>query len=137
MAGRRGGGQSLLISKKEWIREWYELFKNESWDLRRDFRLGPPLESEGGFAPPHAFWSCANKMMGYLLEADAHPEGGGIRPNILKVTAIPALTEVAKGQPNLSKLAIRGNYRDVAAQIMDTVYSRNIAHQKLSVSDFA
>ena len=77
-------------------------------------------------------------MMDYLLEVADRPEGHGIRPRSLKVTTISALmTVVAKCQENLAKLAIRGNYRAVAAQDMDKVYSRNIEQQQLSVSDFA
>ena len=47
------------------------------------------------------------------------------------------MTEVGKGQPNLSQLAIQGNYRAVDAQDMDKVYSRNIAKQQLFASKFA
>ena len=47
------------------------------------------------------------------------------------------MTEVAKGPSNLSQLAIRGNYRDFAAQDTDKVYSRNMAHRQIPASDFA
>ena len=47
------------------------------------------------------------------------------------------MTEVEKAQSNLLQLPIRGNYRDVAAQDMTKVYSRNIAHRKLPLSYFA
>ena len=76
--------------------------------------------------------------MTYLLEAAGHPEVHGVRPRSLKVTTISALMpEAAKGQADLSQLAIRGYYRAVAAQDMDTVYSRNITQKQLFVSDFA
>ena len=68
--------------------------------------------------------------MAYLLEVAEGPGRRGIRPRSLKVATISALmTEAAKGQANLPKLAIQGNYRAVAAQDMAKVYSRNIAHQ--------
>ena len=74
--------------------------------------------------------------MAYLLEVAEGPGRRGIRPRSLKVATISALmTEAAKGQANLPKLAIQGNYRAVAAQDMAKVYSRNIAHQ-LFVSGF-
>ena len=103
------------------------------------FRLGRPLESEGAnCAHDPAFLSCANKMMTYLLEVDGRAQDRGIRPHRLKLTTIPSLmTEVTNGQANSSQLAIRANYRDVAAQDMDKVYSRNIAQKQLSVSDIA
>ena len=108
------------------------IIRNEAVDLCRDLRLGRPLEHEGDFAPAPAFWSCANKMMAYLLAVAEHPEGRGIRPHSIKATTISALmTEVAKGQVNLAQLAIRGNYRGVAAQDMPTGYSRNIARRQL------
>ena len=40
------------------------------------------------------------------------------------------MTEVFKGQSNLSQLEIRGNYRAVAAHDMAKVYSRNLAHRE-------
>ena len=115
------------------------MFRNDSGEFGRDFWIVPPLEYEvGGFNQVPAFWPCANKMMTCLLEADGLPEGHGVRPHSLKVAEISALmTGVAEGQANLSQLAIRGNYRAFAAQDMDKVYSRNIAHRKLAVSDFA
>ena len=47
------------------------------------------------------------------------------------------MTEVAKGKANLSQKSSRGNYRAATAHDMDEVYSRNIAQQRHSVSDFA
>ena len=47
------------------------------------------------------------------------------------------MTEVGKGQGNLSQLAIRGNYRAATAQDMSKVYSRNISHRQLFASKFA
>ena len=41
------GGIPYSFPKKERLRKGYELFKNDPWDLSRDFRLGRPLESEG------------------------------------------------------------------------------------------
>ena len=77
-------------------------------------------------------------MMAYLLEVGGSLDGHGVRPRSLKVATISALMAgVGKRQDNLSQLAIRGNYRAVAAQDMDKVYSRNIEQQQLSVSDFA
>ena len=74
----------------------------------------------------------------YLLELVGHPKGHGIRPNSFKVTTISVLmTESALGQANLSQLAIQGYYRAATAQDMAKVYSRNLARQQLSVSDFA
>ena len=76
--------------------------------------------------------------MAYILEVGERPDGHGIRPRIVEVRTIPRLMiEVAKDKPNLSQLAIRGNYRAVAAHDMARAYSRNIAQQQLSVSDFA
>ena len=75
--------------------------------------------------------------MTYLLSVDGRP-GVSELDHILKATTIFSLTtEVAKGQANFPQLAIKGNYRAVAAQEVDKVYSRNIAHRHLSVSDFA
>ena len=104
-----------------------------------DFWIRRPLESEvGNFNRAPAFWPCANKMVTYLLEADGHPECHGVRPRSLRVTTISALTtEVAKGQENLSQLAIRGNYRVVADQDMARAYPRNIAQRQLSASGFS
>ena len=70
-----------------------------------------------------------------LLFQDGHPEGHAIRPHSLKVTTISTLmTEIAKGNANLSQLAIQGNYRGVTAHDMANVYSRNSAHRQIFVS---
>ena len=59
-------------------------------------------------------------MMTCLLGIEELPEGDGIRPRSLKVKTISVLmTEVAKGQADLSQLAIQGNYRPVTSQDMD------------------
>ena len=82
--------------------------------------------SLGTFNHAPAFWSCANKMVTYLLEAATRPESHGIRPHSLKVTTIHGLmTEVGKGHSDISQLAIQGNYKGVAAQYVDRCYSRN------------
>ena len=107
----------------------------------RDFWIGQPLvlESElGFFNRPHAFWSCANKMMSVLLSlADVHGDRG-IRPHSLKVTTIDVLmVGIAKGKANLSQLAFQGNYRAFNAQDMGNVYSRNFAQRQISAPKFA
>ena len=122
-----------------WLRDGIELFKNESGDLSRDFWIGRALviESELGFPnQSHAFWSCANKVMPSLLFQAEKPECHWIRPHSQKVTTISTLITavIIKGQADLSQLAIQGNYGAVAAQDMDKVYSRNLAHQQISVA---
>ena len=106
-----------------------------------DFWICHPLSNEselGTFNRSHAFWSCANKMVNYLLDLDGLPEGHGIRPHSLKVTTISYLmADLAKGHANLSQLAIRGNYRHFAARYMANVYSRNIARRQIFVPNFA
>ena len=116
-----------------WLRDGIELFKNESGDLSRDFWIGRALviESELGFPnQSHAFWSCANKVMPSLLFQAEKPECHWIRPHSQKVTTISTLITavIIKGQADLSQLAIQGNYGAVAAQDMDKVYSRHMAH---------
>ena len=44
------------------------------------------------------------------------------------------MTEVFKGQSNLSQLEIRGNYRAVAAHDMANEYSRNLANRQIFAS---
>ena len=133
------GGSPYSFSKKGWIRKGYELCRNESGGLSRDFWLCQPLAYEGGaFAPPPSFRPWSQKMMAYPLEVGERPDGHGIRPHSLKVTTIAALmTDVDKGQSNLSHLAIQGNYRAFRAHDMSKANSRNLAQQQLSVSDFA
>ena len=76
--------------------------------------------------------------MAYLLDLAGHPEGRCIMPHSLNATAISSLmTEVVKGNPNLPQLAIIGNYRAGAPQDVCNIYSRNVANQHLSVSNFA
>ena len=66
------------------------------------------------------------------------PEGHGIRPHSLEVPTISALmTEVVKGNANLSQIAIHGKYRDVTAQDMAISHPRNAAQQHLFVCNFA
>ena len=47
------------------------------------------------------------------------------------------MSEIAKGNANLPHLAMRGNYRDVAAQEIGNVYSRNSAQRQIYVSSLA
>ena len=104
-----------------------------------DFWICQHLESEGGnFTAAPAFRSCADKMAAYLLDLVGRPKCPGIRPHSLKVATIhPLKVEVVKGHANLSQLATRGNYRACAAQNTAEIYSRNVAQQQISVSDFA
>ena len=77
-------------------------------------------------------------MVTYLLELAGRPKSRGIGPESLKVATISVLmAEVARCQSDSSQLAIRGNYRTVAAQDLAKVYSRNIAQHQRRVSDFA
>ena len=77
-------------------------------------------------------------MMILLLERAAFREANGIRPHSLKVTTISALMGgIAKGKANLAQLASQGNYREVTAQDMGKVYSRNLAQKQLFGSKFA
>lgn len=46
------------------------------------------------------------------------------------------MTDEAKGQENLARLANRGNYRDAAARDMANVYSVILAHRLIFVSKF-
>ena len=114
------------------------IVSNDSGDLSRDFWIGKPLtiESELGLRKQaHAFWSCATKVVTCLLFQADRPDGHGARPHSLKVTTISTLmTEVIKGNANLSQLPIQGNYRDVTARDMAKVYSRNLAHRQISAS---
>ena len=116
------------------------MFRNYSVEFSRYFWICRPLiyESElGTFNQAPAFWYCANKMMTYLLEIAWHPECRGIGPRSLKVATTPSImTDVPKGQANLSQLSIRGNYRGVASRDMDKVYPRNIAQRGISASEF-
>ena len=67
-----------------------------------DFWTGQPLESgnKGANSVP-AFWSCANKMMAYLLDLSSPPKGLRIGPRSLKVAAIFAIIgEVANAHSN-------------------------------------
>ena len=111
--GRPCGASRYAFSNGKWLRDGFGLFRNDSGDLSRDFWIGRPLtiESELGFPNQDpAFWSCSRKVMTCLLFQADHPEGHGVRPNSLKVTTISTLaTAVAKGNANLSQLAIRGN----------------------------
>ena len=76
-------------------------------------------------------------MSALLLLSDFHGDRG-IRPHSLKVTTIDVLmVGIAKGKANLSQLAFQGNYREVDAQDMGNVYSRNLAQQQISVAKFA
>ena len=76
--------------------------------------------------------------MTYLLFLAGRPDGHGIRPHIIKVETISTLmTEGAKGDANLSQLAIQGNYMAVAAQDADMVYPRNLAQRQIFVTKFA
>ena len=76
-------------------------------------------------------------MMTYLLDLVGHPKFPGDSPRWLKATTISALMDaVVKEYANLSQLAIRGNYSAVAAQGVAQIYSRNVAHHRLSVSNF-
>ena len=47
------------------------------------------------------------------------------------------MKEFAKGTSDLSQLSIHGNYRAVAAQDVEDVYSRNVARKHIFVSKFA
>ena len=76
--------------------------------------------------------------MTWLFELAGRPVGHGIRPRNLKVTTISTImTDVDKGRARLSRLAIQGNYRAVAAQDMSNVYSRDLPHRQIPVSKFA
>ena len=92
--------------------------------LKSGFLVRSTVSTWRGFAPPPAFRHCAIEKVDYLLESDGRPDGHGIRPRCLKATTISALTtEVEQRQENLSLLSIRGDFRDVAPQDMDRVYS--------------
>ena len=59
-------------------------------------------------------------------------------PHSLKDTTISAIMdEIAKGDANLSHLAIQGNYRAAAAHDMGNAYSRNLAQRKIFLSKLA
>ena len=76
--------------------------------------------------------------MTYLLFLEGHQDGHGLRPRSLKFATISTLTgEVTRGRENLSRLAIRCNYRAFAAQDADKVYSRNSAQRQIFVPKFA
>ena len=75
--------------------------------------------------------------MTWLLELAGRPGDNGVRPHSLKVTTSSTLmTEVAKGQANLSQLAIQGNYRSATSQDMAKVYSRDMGQTQIAVSKF-
>ena len=75
------------------------------------------------------------KMAIYLLTKTDLPDGHCIRPRSLKVTTIASvMTEVVIGHANLSRLAIRCNYRDVAPHDVAKIFSRNAAQQRLTAS---
>ena len=135
------GGSRYALPKKEWIHIAYEMFRSDSWEFSRDFWIGQPLDYESELGTSNhvpACRSCGNKVMTYLLEVTGYPEGHGVRPRSLKDTTISALMmAVARGQANLSQVAIRGDYKAVAAQDMAKVYPRNIEQRKLSVPNFA
>ena len=68
---------------------------------------------------------------------DGNPSGRehGIRPHSLKVTTISALmAAVVKGYADISQIDIRGIYRAAAARDMATIYSRNVAQNRLFAS---
>ena len=96
------GAGKFAFSNENWLGDGLNLFKQETGDLARDYWIGQPLfpESEMDFfnqAP--AFWSCANKMMTFLLEREDFYEEHGIRPRSLKVTTISSLMgEFVKGK---------------------------------------
>ena len=123
------------------VARWVRISPNRVWELSRDFRIARPLviESELGFPNQvPAFWSCANKVMTCLLFQARHTDGHGVRPHSLMVTTIFTLmTEVIKGNANLSQLATQGDYLHVAAQDMAKAYSRNLAHRQIFVSHSA
>ena len=134
------GGQSYFsFPNEKWLRGGYQLFLYESGDSSRDFWIWQSLvsESEIGFANhAPAFWSCANKMMTCLLSLADPKDDHGVMPHSLKVTTISAImSEIAKGNANLSQLAIQGNCSAVAAQDMGNVYSRNLAQHQIFVSN--
>ena len=92
--GRPWGASNLAFSNEKWLADGFNLFKQESGDLARDYWIAQPLfmESEAGFSnQAPAFWSCANKMMTFLLERAEFFEEHGIRPHSLKVKTISAL----------------------------------------------
>ena len=103
-----------------------------------DFCIGKPFEYDNdGFDGAPEFRPFANKVMIYLLWKVERPEWNSIRPRSLKATTISALmTEGAQGSTISAQLSTQFNYRNVAAQDME-VYSRNVVHQQLPVSNFA
>ena len=135
------GESDFAFSNEKWLSGGYQLFLNDYGDFSRDFWIGQPLISEseiGFFDQSPAFWSCADKMMTYLLFLAEHKDDHAIRPNSLKVTTISTIMEeIAKRNANLSHLAIQGNYRAVAAHDMGKVYSLNLAHRQIFVSNSA
>ena len=75
--------------------------------------------------------------MTYLVDLVGRPKGHGVRPHSLKVPTIPLMTAVIKGQGNSPQLSIQWNYRAVTAHDVGNIYSRNVAHQRIFVSDLA
>ena len=88
--GRKTMWGSSYSSEKGWLETRYELFTDESGECDRDFLTGQSFGSVGaGFNGVPAFWSCANKMMIYMLKKAERPDGHSIRPRSLKVATIP------------------------------------------------
>ena len=121
----------------------YELFMGESLGYARDFGIGQPSESvRAGFNVSPAFWSCANKMALFLLKKADRPDGHSIRLHSLIVITIPLTKEAIEGNPNIHRVAIQGNYRDVAHDDMvkstldtsrNSNFSRLISPSRISV----
>ena len=88
------GGSRYSSANKQWLRDGFGLFKNDSVDLSRDFWIGQPLVTGSELVFPNqapALGHCANKVMTCLLFQAGHLDGHGIRPHSLKVTTISTL----------------------------------------------
>ena len=91
--------------------------KESLWGYDWGFWICQHFESEGEcFTASPSLWSCASNVMAYMLDLAGRPKGHGIMPNSLKVAKNCALmTEIVKGQSNLSQLATRGELQGLHA----------------------